>query len=1652
MARSRNTLWGIVKWASIGLGTIVLLLLSLILFISTPYGQRVIKNQGEKYLRNKLHTNLAIGSFRFELKKGVKLTDIYLEDQQKRKLLSVHQLDLNYNFNALLNKNIQLSEIRLRGVQVNLYRDSTSEKFNFDFISEAFTLNEPKTVDDTTSAFTINLGKLNLDSISFLMDDQYGRQKYAANINMLKTDLRKTDLDKLIFHADYIFTDGVNVKAYLAPTKKTANPTAPDIASTNFQFVSDTLGLTRTSIRFESISETPITVITDLGSLQAKGVDYRSEQQSLVIGFINLQDHSSNVETRTVKTTKPDTLTTATSKPFRFKIDSVSIENNDLFYSDNAQPKLKTKAIDFNHLGLAGLTIHAAKIISDGNLYSAAISDLSVYESSGFEIQELKGGINYSDTVIQLQNIFLKTAKNQLAANADVRIMKIKGRPDNYRIKSTLSSPGLKLDEVLYFQPDLAQNKYFTPLLNKSIQLNTTMDGTLDNLHIRQLIIRESATRINASADVMNLPDVDRMVINLKLNEFSSTRNDILALLPKGTIQDSLLHYIPEKISLKGNYKGSLDNMYADLQMSSTYGNATIKGTLKNVTDKNRAVYDLTAGLNQLDLASVLSDTSLGKVNGRLTLKGKGFDPKTMASNYSAHIEDAFYSGYTYQNIDITGNIDHYLINADINSEDPNAEIDGNFVINLNEGRRSLKTETHITHLDLNKLGFVTDTLELRGDITADFPLLDTSGITGKLLASGTTISYNGEKLNIDSLTVDARSNLDSQILKITSPYVDINMLGRFRVQNLPGAVRTVINHYVLTDKTKDTVYHQNVDAYLMAKFNIPDSVAILIPGLKSISPSQLIGKLNTSQNEIVFQAKVPYVKYGDFEIDTLVAGITTYKTDGSHYDNLKYVASIGKLTGPSYTLERTYFGGGAMKGVIDGELVFLDQNGKERYKFPYVFTNDPERPNIVVPDSLVINDKKWFVSKNNRIFIDTKHLSGSSLTIGNGNTTIELKTSEHNVAGLPIELRLNQFRIRDIAEILISDTALANGTINGHLDISSITPFRFTTDITIDSLQLMSSKLGNLRALVEQKETGTYSVNTVLKGDHNDVSLVGNYSTETKNADLDLNIKQLELGDFAPITARYLSELGGKIRGQLSIRGSFDEPQIRGKLNADSIHTIYGMTGTFIRIPTAEFVFDENGVGLSELNITDSMGHPGKITGRVNSKNYRSFYADLLFNTKNFEIIGRKKIADQGIYGPTNADINVTIRGNQEAMTVEGKVDVKDKSEFTYVYRSETYDQIGEGLVEFFDPSKPIDTTNVERVRKSKLGFQLLMNMYINITPASTVTIVLDEISGDHLKAKGNADLNFVMKPGGGQELIGTYILDAGEYDLSIAGLIRRKFLIQKGSTINWSGDPLKGTMDITAKYETRISAGELVNDIEHIPGIDKQKLNFDVLIMLKKELLKPDISFKLDMDEQDQEAFDGVIYTRVKQINNIPAELNKQVMGVLAFNQFIAENPFSSFTSSGGDFQTQAFNTAGKLLTQELTDLVGQYVKDVNIDFGLEQEKDYTTGEAIQRTNLQVGLSKSFANNRLNVYVGSTFALEGTNQDTDALAGLAGDVTIEYLLTTDGKYRLKGYRLTDNDMIFQGNIVRTGVSFVLVLEFNKFKNMFKSSKKKSG
>jgi len=61
-----------------------------------------------------------------------------------------------------------------------------------------------------------------------------------------------------------------------------------------------------------------------------------------------------------------------------------------------------------------------------------------------------------------------------------------------------------------------------------------------------------------------------------------------------------------------------------------------------------------------------------------------------------------------------------------------------------------------------------------------------------------------------------------------------------------------------------------------------------------------------------------------------------------------------------------------------------------------------------------------------------------------------------------------------------------------------------------------------------------------------------------------------------------------------------------------------------------------------------------------------------------------------------------------------------------------------------------------------------------------------------------------------------------------------------------------------------------------------------------------------------------------------------------------------------------------------------------------------------------------------------------------------LVGDVSVDYKITPDGKYRIRAYRQNKTDAIVEGQIIETGASFIFTVDYNKVRELFHSKKKK--
>jgi hypothetical protein len=217
-----------------------------------------------------------------------------------------------------------------------------------------------------------------------------------------------------------------------------------------------------------------------------------------------------------------------------------------------------------------------------------------------------------------------------------------------------------------------------------------------------------------------------------------------------------------------------------------------------------------------------------------------------------------------------------------------------------------------------------------------------------------------------------------------------------------------------------------------------------------------------------------------------------------------------------------------------------------------------------------------------------------------------------------------------------------------------------------------------------------------------------------------------------------------------------------------------------------------------------------------------------------------------------------------------------------------------------------------------------------------------------------------------------------------------------------------------------------------------------------LTGELFNPEIGFDIDLDENNAIVSQDVVSKvniGLAALRDDPAELNKQVFSLIILGRFMSANPFESL-SGGGGVESTVRNSVSQLLSSQLNKLASDLIQGVELDFNLQSEQDYLTGSGQNRTDLNVGISKMLFDDRLKITVGSNFEVEGNTRPGENPNNIAGDVSIDYQLSKDGRYFARVYRKNQYQATLQGQFIETGIGFIINMSYDKFKELFMSSK----
>lgn len=336
---------------------------------------------------------------------------------------------------------------------------------------------------------------------------------------------------------------------------------------------------------------------------------------------------------------------------------------------------------------------------------------------------------------------------------------------------------------------------------------------------------------------------------------------------------------------------------------------------------------------------------------------------------------------------------------------------------------------------------------------------------------------------------------------------------------------------------------------------------------------------------------------------------------------------------------------------------------------------------------------------------------------------------------------------------------------------------------------------------------------------------------------------------------------------------------------------------------------------------------------------------------------------------------------------------------------------------------------------------------------------MLVDQQSGDSLYIVGGGTLNFTLDQSGKTTLTGKYSIQDGGYHLTISEVVQRDFRIEPGSSVTWSGDLLDAYVDIKAIYTIKTSPIDLIqNDLAGVDELERNKyrnmLTFLVYLKMNGFLSSPEISFDIQLAPKDKGAVNGTVNSKLEELRGDETQLNKQVFALLTLRRFISDNPLDN-GGGGGGLSSASRTSASKVLTQQLSSLSQKYIKGVDLDLGVNSFEDYSTGQEQGRTQLQIGVSKQLFKDKVTIRVGGNVELEGERAKQNNASDVAGNINIDYKLTEDGRYKLRGFRQNQYENPIEGEITKTGVGVVYVRNYNKLRELFskpKQAKKPAG
>lgn len=1275
----------------------------------------------------------------------------------------------------------------------------------------------------------------------------------------------------------------------------------------------------------------------------------------------------------------------------------------------------------------------------------AAINGFDGYVRHGkeqFSVEDMRIRLIYSDTVCSMPSLYIKLPESEFdASGVKVTYPGLKNYQFGNLIRHKADSINfhLHLNKAMLTPSDLAMIVPEMKNLSGVVEVAGELNGYMDSLYAQDFSIFYNHERIFVGDFmVYGLPDWRNMYMRAECKDFT---------LRPALIQDFISDWLNKPYPLPKiawrlgtiHYRGLLKGTLADLRWKGVLQTAV--GNIQ--TDVNIQADSLSPDMalsgriatRKFKLGRLLGVDDLGTITlnttAQILLKEDG-----TFGHIDASIPEVYYRGYLYHDIKLNGNIANQSYDGELTIDDENINIDFKGLADFNHDEAEMDFNLIINHfkagaLNLSEKYADSDvSLKLRAHTVG----LHIDSLIGYMDIDSIRLRNGNDSMMIENFELVLQHNDKQKRLRLISDIITARVQGEFDYTTLPVTVEKFGIRYMpdlftkeRKQKTMSKPSRNQLDFYVYGHQLHHLQQMLDLPIVVSDYPV-LKGFIDEKHGGWGLHG---YIHYLTNRKETL-REITLSSDNDRKHANLSLSARWYKSL---YMLQTAVT---ENKASIDFSSLDSVRNRTSHVELDAKISQHKNKPDIQVdihPSMLHFADSTYHIAESSIKYC----VADTVLTVKNFSISSESMSIAADGVGSTrmsdsLRVQLSQIRLGYILPFVVPvETIYADGKLSGWATLYGLFSHPvFEADVRLDSAYLNEDHIGDAIAQVAlDRETNNIIINAdVIDSTHTVAHLDGLVEPAKNKWELDIYPDSISIAFINHWTEGILDNIGGKASGIVQVLGDGPITYVLARVKAHNGHLTIPFTGCTYYMSDSVFM-DSTAIRFENLDLRDEEGNLLHINGILNHFNFKNFTYQIDGELYHTMAINLPDKAGEWIQGKVYADGDVHIKGNDDEVVLSANATSVGKSRFRMsVDGAGTADD--NEFIKFTDHNQvkvsidPEEDKLRDFIEKKTINHdgpktRFLLGINMDITPELLFQLVINDRMGDMIQGRGEGALRFTLDDSSGDmHLLGTYTLQRGSLGFTVGNLVRREFTLGEGSQVIWNGKPEEPELDVTAKYRVTASLKDLFGDQINSLPTTRTNVPVNTCLSLTGTMMEPIIRFSIELPQSEK-----TIEDQVRSIINTDEMMMRQVVYLLVFGRFFTPEYLRNTNYTP---LNETYSLLSSTVTGQINSWLGKLTNVFTLGFNFRRdgEGDGATQEYEAVFQLQP-IDRLVINGNI-----------GYRYNDISNRPLFGDVDVEYMITPEGKVRVRAYTHTVDKYSLRQAQTQQGVGFVFKHDFN--------------